>query len=250
MATDPEAMAVRDIIGMNLGNNPTAETLTTLAELAVGRRTTPRPDRRRGPTRRRTRHRRQSPHRPRHRKDHPHLTKPSAARGIWRATTTRGDVARGNKHRRLLRWVGRYGATAALWAAISHCYPRSHSRAHPTADSYVFLATPNSTREKTDSGRGGPDGGVRVGDHVRVIASRPASGTRPAPKGSAVSPNGRIGVDRPVQDEGEDDPSAGKPVAGGDSGAGVLVGVCPQGSPLTHTGRRRRLAVEPEPAKG
>ncbi|MGW0949034.1 NADP-dependent oxidoreductase [Streptomyces sp. NPDC002623] len=34
-ATDPEALAARDILGVNLGNRPTVETLTTLAELAA-----------------------------------------------------------------------------------------------------------------------------------------------------------------------------------------------------------------------
>ncbi|WP_246460744.1 zinc-binding dehydrogenase [Streptomyces himalayensis] len=34
-ATDPDALAARDILGVNLGNRPTAETLTTLAELAA-----------------------------------------------------------------------------------------------------------------------------------------------------------------------------------------------------------------------
>lgn len=34
-ATDPDALAARGILGINLGNQPTAETLTTLAELAA-----------------------------------------------------------------------------------------------------------------------------------------------------------------------------------------------------------------------
>jgi len=34
-ATDPDALAARDILGVNLGNQPTIETLTTLAELAA-----------------------------------------------------------------------------------------------------------------------------------------------------------------------------------------------------------------------
>lgn len=34
-ATDPEALAARGILGVNLGNQPTVETLTTLAELAA-----------------------------------------------------------------------------------------------------------------------------------------------------------------------------------------------------------------------
>ncbi|WP_030663044.1 zinc-binding dehydrogenase [Streptomyces cellulosae] len=34
-ATDPEALAARGIHGVNLSNSPTAETLTTLAELAA-----------------------------------------------------------------------------------------------------------------------------------------------------------------------------------------------------------------------
>ncbi|MGW1711889.1 NADP-dependent oxidoreductase [Streptomyces sp. NPDC002156] len=34
-ATDPDTLAARDILGVNLGNRPTAETLTTLAELAA-----------------------------------------------------------------------------------------------------------------------------------------------------------------------------------------------------------------------
>ncbi|MFF3334902.1 NADP-dependent oxidoreductase [Streptomyces sp. NPDC002888] len=34
-ATDPDALAARDILGVNLGNSPTSETLATLAELAA-----------------------------------------------------------------------------------------------------------------------------------------------------------------------------------------------------------------------
>ncbi|SEC37078.1 NADPH:quinone reductase [Streptomyces sp. 3213] len=34
-ATDPDALAARGVLGVNLGNRPTAETLTTLAELAA-----------------------------------------------------------------------------------------------------------------------------------------------------------------------------------------------------------------------